>query len=45
MFKWLCGFTLVLFFSTLIWVTFSAYSRSSGSLGLDLSKIDTIRKL
>lgn len=44
MFRLICGFTLVLFFSTMIFVTFAAYNRSSGSLRMDLSKIDVLRK-
>lgn len=41
MFKWLCGFTLTLFFSTLVWATFTAYSRTSGSLKINVDSMRT----
>lgn len=43
MFKSIVYFTLILFFGTLIFVTISAYSRKSGSVKLDMGKIEKIR--
>lgn len=34
---------LVLFFSLMAWVVIASYARSSGSTGLDMSKIQKIR--